>query len=44
MHVDDAVSAVQQVTAEVIGYMSEMGVDPGRLQRFLSYDSDEICW
>ncbi|MBY5840487.1 SH3 domain-containing protein [Rhizobium leguminosarum] len=42
MPVNDAVSAVQQVTAEVIGYMSEMGVDPGMLQLSLSYDSDDI--
>lgn len=42
MHVADAVSAVQQLTAEVIGYMSEMGVDPGLLQLSLSYDSNDI--
>ncbi|EJC78982.1 putative periplasmic protein [Rhizobium leguminosarum bv. trifolii WSM2297] len=42
MPVNDAVSAVQQITAEVIGYMSEMGVDPGLLQLSLSYDSDDI--
>ncbi|OLP52721.1 hypothetical protein BJF92_14400 [Rhizobium rhizosphaerae] len=42
MHVDDAVSAVQQTTAEIIGYMSEMGVDPGLLQLSLSYDSNDI--
>ncbi len=40
--VKDAVSAVQQTTAEIIGYMSEMGVDPGLLQLSLSYDSDDI--
>lgn len=42
MPVDDAVSAVQQTTAEIIGYMSEMGVDPGLLQLSLSYDSNDI--
>lgn len=42
LHVADAVSAVQQLTAEVIGYMSEMGVDPGLLQLSLSYDSSDI--
>ncbi len=40
--IDDAVSAVQQTTAEIIGYMSEMGVDPGLLQLSLSYDSNDI--
>ncbi|RDL48401.1 hypothetical protein BLJAPNOD_04676 [Ensifer sp. M14] len=38
----DAVSAVQQLTAEVIGYMMEMGTDPALLQLSLSYDSDDI--
>ncbi|WP_145924491.1 MULTISPECIES: hypothetical protein [unclassified Rhizobium] len=42
LHVADAVSAVQQLTAEVIGYMSEMGVDPGLLKLSLSYDSSDI--
>lgn len=38
----DAVSAVQQLTADVIGYLMEMGVDPALLQLSLSYDSDDI--
>ncbi len=38
----DAVSVVQQLTADVIGYMMEMGVDPALLQLSLSYDSDDI--
>ncbi|MGO7485495.1 hypothetical protein ACCT28_30420 [Rhizobium ruizarguesonis] len=42
VQVADAVSEIQQLTAEVIGYMSEMGVDPGLLQVALSYDSDDI--
>ncbi|MBB3594949.1 hypothetical protein FHX08_005359 [Rhizobium sp. BK529] len=42
VQVEDAVSAVQQTTAEIIGYMSEMGVDPGLLQLSLSYDSNDI--
>jgi len=42
MHVEMAVSAVQQTTAEIIGYISEMGVDPGLLQLSLSYDSNDI--
>ncbi|MBX5201364.1 hypothetical protein [Rhizobium sp. NZLR1] len=42
MKINDAVSAVQETTAEVIGYMSEMGVDPALLQLSLSYDSNDI--
>lgn len=42
VQVADAVSEIQQLTAEVIGYMSEMGVDPALLQLSLSYDSDDI--
>lgn len=38
----EAVSVVQQVTAEVITYMIEMGVDPALLQLSLQYDSDDI--
>lgn len=40
--VADAVAAVQQLTAEEIGYMAEMGVDSGLLQLALQYDSDDI--
>lgn len=40
--VADAVSAVQQLTAEEIAYMAEMGVDPSLLQLALQYDSDDI--
>jgi hypothetical protein len=42
MSVDDAVSQVQRVTADVITYMIEMGVDPGLLQLSLKYDSNDI--
>ncbi len=42
MAVEDAVSAVQQITAQVIAYMGEMGVDPALLQLALSYDSNDI--
>ncbi|MEZ2223975.1 hypothetical protein [Rhizobium sp. RCC_161_2] len=42
MNVADAVSAIQQLTAEVIAYMTEMGVDPALLQLSLKYDSDDI--
>lgn len=38
----DAVSAIQQMTAEVIGYMVEMGVDPALLQLSLQYESDDV--
>ncbi|MER8386689.1 hypothetical protein NKJ46_12210 [Mesorhizobium sp. M0166] len=38
----DAVSGVQQVTADIITYMIEMGVDPALLQLSLQYDSDDI--
>lgn len=38
----EAVSAVQQVTADVITYMIEMGVDPALLQLSLQYDSNDI--
>ncbi len=39
---DDAVSSVQQLTAEIIGYMNEMGVDPSLLQLALQYGSNDI--
>ncbi|TPM21772.1 hypothetical protein FJ958_25445 [Mesorhizobium sp. B2-3-5] len=38
----DAVSAVQQITADVITYMIDMGVDPALLQLSLQYDSNDI--
>jgi len=39
---EEAVSHVQAITAEVIMYMGEMGVDPALLQLSLQYDSDDI--
>lgn len=42
MSTEDAVSGVQQMTAEIITYMIEMGVDPALLQLALQYDSDDI--
>lgn len=39
---EDAVSGIQQVTADIITYMIEMGVDPALLQLSLQYDSDDI--
>lgn len=38
----DAVSGIQQITADTITYMLEMGVDPALLQLSLQYDSDDI--
>ncbi|MDX8501666.1 hypothetical protein RFM99_25030 [Mesorhizobium sp. VK4C] len=38
----EAVSAVQQITADVITYIIEMGVDPALLQLSLQYDSNDI--
>ncbi|MEI9420622.1 hypothetical protein O7A70_05470 [Mesorhizobium sp. Cs1299R1N1] len=38
----EAVSAVQQITADVITYMIEMDVDPALLQLSLQYDSNDI--
>ncbi|TIV73028.1 MAG: hypothetical protein E5V89_02445 [Mesorhizobium sp.] len=38
----DAVAGVQQMTADIIAYMIEMGVDPALLQLSLQYDSDDI--
>lgn len=38
----DAVSAVQQLTADVISYMIEMGTDPALLQLSLQYERDDI--
>lgn len=42
MGAHDAVSAVQAVTAGIISYMIEMGVDPGLLQLSLSIDSSDV--
>ncbi len=40
--VADAVSAVQQVTAETMIYLGEMGVDPSLLQLSLQYDANDM--
>jgi hypothetical protein len=37
-----AVSAIQQITADVMTFMLEMGVDPALLQVALQYESDDI--
>lgn len=42
LSVDEAVSAVQHLTAEIIAYMGEMGVDPSLLQLALQYEKDDI--
>jgi hypothetical protein len=40
--VDMAVSAVQELTADIIQYMVEMGVNPALLQLALKYESDDV--
>jgi hypothetical protein len=42
MDVESAVSAIQQMTSEIIAYIVEMGADPGLLQLALQYDSNDI--
>lgn len=42
LSVEDAVSAIQHMTAETIAYITEMGADPALLQLSLQYDSDDI--
>lgn len=42
MNVDDAVSATQAATADLIGYFKEMGVDVGLLQLSMQYESWDI--
>lgn len=42
LSVKEAVSHVQAVTAEVMIFMGEMGVDPALLQLSLQYDSDDM--
>ncbi|WP_417686607.1 SH3 domain-containing protein [Roseibium sp.] len=37
-----AVSAVQELTADILGYMSEMGVDPKLMQLALKTDANDI--
>ncbi|MEF2549227.1 PAN domain-containing protein [Aurantimonas sp. E1-2-R+4] len=39
---DEAVSAVQYATADVINYLIEMGVDPGLLKLSLQYGSNDM--
>jgi len=42
LNVNDAVSAIQKLTADVMDYMQEMGTDPALLQLALKYDADDI--
>jgi hypothetical protein len=42
LNVAEAVSAVQEMTADIVTYMVEMGVDPALLQVALKYDSDDM--
>lgn len=39
---DDAVAGIQAITAEIISYLSEMGVDPKLLAFSLKYDQSDI--
>jgi hypothetical protein len=39
---EQAVSNIQAITAEVMSYMIEMGIDPALLHLSLSYDSNDI--
>lgn len=38
----DAVETIQQLTAETIGYLNEMGVDPSLLQLALQYEATDM--
>lgn len=38
----DAVSAIQEMTAAVMSYMNDMGVNPALLQLALTYNSDDM--
>lgn len=38
----DAVSFIQKLTGDIIGYLIEMGVDPGLMQVALSYDANDM--
>lgn len=40
--VDDAVSQVQRLTADIMAYIAEMGADPALLQLALQYDSADM--
>lgn len=42
MTADDAVAAIQQLTAETMQYIADMGTDPALLQLALQYPSDDI--
>jgi hypothetical protein len=42
MSINEAVSAVQETTAQVVTYMVQMGVDPSLLELSLSYESDDM--
>ena len=42
LSVEDAVSAVQATTADIIAYMQEMGIDPAVLKLALATDADDM--
>src|SRR5262245_11235746 len=42
MSTDEAVANVQAVTADILAFMTEMGVDPKLLALALSYDESDV--
>jgi Predicted periplasmic protein len=42
INVEDAVASVQQLTAEVMSYIAEMGADPRLLELSLRYDKNDM--
>jgi hypothetical protein len=42
MNLDDAISRMQALTAVLIGYFKEMGIDPGLLEVALKYNASDI--
>ncbi|UCA46860.1 hypothetical protein [Pseudochrobactrum sp. XF203] len=42
MDANDAISSIQKATADIMGYMTEMGADANLLQLALQYDSDDM--
>lgn len=42
INVDDAVASVQQLTADVMSYIAEMGADPRLLELSLRYDKNDM--
>lgn len=42
MNAHDAVASIQKATADIMGYITEMGADANLLQLALQYDSDDM--